>query len=77
MKRIFGKFLGIFGFVTVLFLISSCSGSRLIWCASNGIVTYNRHTGQFEMLWDHQEKRMVVIRDTVYVNCKDSVEQVR
>lgn len=33
--------------------ISSCSGAKLCWYTSNGIVTYNRHTGQFEMLWEN------------------------
>lgn len=77
MKRIFGRFLVVFVLTAAFFPVMSCTGSRLIWCASNGIVTYNRHTGQFEMLWEHEEKRQVVIHDTIIVDRIDSVKHVK
>lgn len=45
----------VYGLVIVLgFLaLTSCSGSNLLWYTSNGIVSYNRHTGQFEMIWEN------------------------
>lgn len=67
MKRIFGKFLVFFALGTGCFLTSACSGAKLVWCTSNGIVTYNRHTGQFEMLWENQAKQVEIVHDTVYI----------
>lgn len=48
----------VYGLLIVLGLaaLSSCSGSKLMWYTSNGIVSYNRHTGQFEMLWENAAK---------------------
>lgn len=48
----------VFGLMIVLGLsvLTSCSGSNLMWYTSNGIVSYNRHTGQFEMLWENSGK---------------------
>lgn len=48
----------VYGIVIVLGLLAltSCSGSNLMWYTSNGIVSYNRHTGQFEMLWENSGK---------------------
>ena len=67
MKRIFGKILVFFALGTGCFLTSSCSGAKLVWCTSNGIITYNRHTGQFEMLWENQAKQVEIVHDTVYI----------
>lgn len=39
-----------------LVTLTSCSVSNPMWYTSNGIVTYNRHTGQFEMLWENSSK---------------------
>lgn len=39
-----------------LVALTSCSVSNPMWYTSNGIVTYNRHTGQFEMLWENSSK---------------------
>ena len=48
----------VYGIVIVLGImaLTSCSGSNLMWYTSNGIVSYNRHTGQFEMLWENSGK---------------------
>ena len=42
--------------VSGLLALTSCSGSNLMWYTSNGIVSYNRHTGQCEMLWENSGK---------------------
>lgn len=45
----------VYGLMIVLGLLAltSCSNPNLMWYTSNGIVSYNRHTGQFEMLWEN------------------------
>lgn len=72
MKRFSGLFLVIFGLVAGDFLTSSCQSPNFLWCTSSGIVTYNRHTGQFEMLWENQAERQITIHDTVYI-CPDTI----
>lgn len=67
-----GKFLVIFGFVCACFSSLSCSSPNLIWSTSNGIITYNRHTGQFEALWEATQKQVEVVHDTIYVCPNDS-----
>lgn len=42
--------------VSSLVALTSCSTPNLMWYTSNGIVSYNRHTGQFEMLWENSGK---------------------
>lgn len=59
------SFLGLFVF-TMVFL-SSCSPSKLLWYTSNGIMTYNRNTGQFEVLWENNGAGHVEKCDTVYI----------
>lgn len=72
MKRIFGRFSVIFALVCGQFLLSGCYGEKLVWSNGNGIVTYNRHTGQFEMLWEYDQKQYKTIHDTIYVCPEDS-----
>lgn len=67
MKSIFGTFLVIFAIVAGCFSFSSCGTTKWIWCTSSGIMTYNRHTGQFEMLWENEIKQPILVHDTVYV----------
>lgn len=57
----------IFSFVCFTAL-SSCSPSRLFMVGTQGIATYNRNTGQFEMIWEYNEKQPSVVHDTVYVD---------
>lgn len=35
-------------------LLSSCAPARWYLVNSEGILTYNRHTGQLELMWSHQ-----------------------
>lgn len=72
MKKIFGKFSVIFALVLGAFCFLSCQSPNFLWCTSSGIVTYNRHTGQFEMLWENASQKAIEIHDTVYV-CPDSI----
>lgn len=42
----------VLGFVIIGFLVlSSCSPNRFFLINSEGILTYNRHTGQLEFMW--------------------------
>lgn len=77
MKQRLSKFSVIFGIVCGLFLLSSCYGEKLIWSNGNGIVTYNRHTGQFEMLWEHDTKQFSNVHDTVWICPDDSSRWVK
>lgn len=63
----FWRFLVYFGLVVGSFSLSGCAGSKWVWCTSNGIFTYNRHTGQLELLWENAGKQLEVVHDTVYV----------
>ena len=56
-----------FGFVTCLALCS-CYPSRMFMVGTQGIATYNRNTGQFEVLWEYTEQPHKIIHDTVYVD---------
>lgn len=49
-------------------ILASCSPSRMFMVGTNGIATYNRHTGQFEVLWEYAEKPLPTIHDTIYVD---------
>lgn len=43
----------IFGlFSCALLMITSCSPNRFFLVNSEGIFTYNRHTGQLEFMWE-------------------------
>lgn len=53
--------------VTILAILSGCANPKWFWCSSSGIMTYNRHTGQFEVIWENQAKPSVVKHDTIYV----------
>lgn len=60
------------GFKLVYFLLISLS---LVVCActprdwflvnSSGIARYNRHTGEFEILWEQTSPKVIFVRDTV------------
>lgn len=45
------KFVLGFVFIGVL-VLSSCSPNRFFLINSEGILTYNRHTGQLEFMWE-------------------------
>lgn len=72
MRKNLPTLLVIFALVSGCFWFQSCTTPNMVWCTSSGIVTYNRHTGQFEMLWENQLTPTVTVHDTVYV-CPDSI----
>lgn len=56
-----------FVLVTICFFVS-CANPKWFWCSSNGIFTYNRHTGQMELIWENSAKPANIKQDTVYVS---------
>lgn len=75
MKKILNRFLVNFALGAGTFLILSCSTQNPVWCMSNGILTYNRVTGQLEVLWESEHKQSVVVHDTVYI-CPDTLKSI-
>ena len=75
MKRILGLFLVIFAMVSGSFFFSACTSPAFLWCTSNGIIEYNRHTGQFEMIWEAERKQANPVHDTIYV-CPDTLSNL-
>lgn len=77
MKRLVFYFLGmiVFGLLS----LTSCTPGKLLWFSSTGIMTYNRNTGQFEVLWENNGQGNAVKCDTVYVyvNDKEVIDSVR
>lgn len=62
-----------FMFAVAALGVTSCHPAKLFLLSSEGIVTYNRNTGQFEMVWDYKSKAttpdtVFVSRDTLSVN---------
>lgn len=76
-KIVFRVFLFVFGLVTGSFSIQSCTGSKLVWSTSNGIVTYNRHTGQFELLWEANYQQHETKIDTIFLCPEDTTIYVK
>lgn len=54
-------------FAAVAMMATSCTPQWLL-VNSSGIATYNRHTGQVELLWENQSAQVVTVHDTVYVD---------
>ena len=52
----FGRFLIIFGLVLCEFCVTSCTSQNLMWSNNNLILTYNRHSGQLEVMWESNAK---------------------
>lgn len=46
-------------------MISSCSNPRWFLVNSSGIMTYNRHTGVLEVLWEWNEKPSPAAADSL------------
>ena len=66
MKKNLALFLVIFGIISGCFCNQSCTSPNFLWCTSSGIVTFNRHTGQFEMLWENHADQIKTVHDTIY-----------
>lgn len=62
------KKLSFVGFVAaVLLLCSSCVRPQWYLLNSEGIASYNRHTGQFEILWTHHSESVGTQTDSTNV----------
>ena len=57
----------VFVLMAVAITMSSCTGWRYVFCTSNGILTYNRHTGQLEILWEHQSMPIIQKTDSLRI----------
>lgn len=77
MKKFLVRFLVIFGLVSGSFSFYNCTSPNLVWSTSNGIVTYNRHTGQFEMLWENSAQHVQQVHDTIYICPEDTSKWIR
>ena len=53
-------------FVAVALMATSCTPQWLL-VNSSGIATYNRNTGQVEVLWENQSAQQTIVHDTVYI----------
>lgn len=54
-----------FKLILVSLLVMGCAPRDWFLINSSGILTYNRHTGQFEMLWESKSPAVVIHRDTL------------
>ena len=57
----------VFFMMAVAIFMSSCTGWRYVLCTSNGILTYDRHTGKLEILWEHKSSPVIYPADSVQV----------
>lgn len=53
--------------------LQSCAPKWLLF-NSNGIASYNRNTGAFEILWENHNSQVIEKHDTIYV-CPDDVRR--
>lgn len=60
------KILFLAGFSIILFM-DSCAPKWLL-VNTNGIASYNRHTGQFEILWENKSAQVIERHDTIFVD---------
>lgn len=60
-------------------LLSACGNPQWLLCTSSGILSYNRHTGVLEVLWESSVKQDAVRVDTIYLekSMVDNSESVR
>lgn len=53
--------------IVCTFIVMGCS-PRWLLVNSSGIATYNRQTGQIELLWENKSAIVHEVHDTVYVD---------
>lgn len=54
-------------------MCASC-GPKWLLVNSSGIATYNRQTGQVELLWENKSAEVKEVHDTIYV-CPDELKR--
>ena len=62
--------------VLIIVLVSGCSPTRLYLVDHNGVLTYNRNSGQLEIIWEWRERPNGVGRDSVTSVKKDSINRI-
>lgn len=62
--------------VLLMVLVSGCSQTRLFLIDHNGVLTYNRNTGQLEIIWEWRERPNGVGRDSVSSVKNDSINRI-
>ena len=62
--------------VLIIVLVSGCSPTRLYLVDHNGVLTYNRNSGQLEIIWEWRERPNGVERDSVTSVKKDSINRI-
>jgi len=67
----------VFVLMAVAIMLSSCTGWRYVFCTSDGILTYNRHTGQLEILWEHKSMPIIQKNDSLRVPMILQADSVR
>lgn len=73
-----GRFLVYFWLILILVTTLTSCGKSMLLLNSSGIATYNRYTGQIEVLWENKSPGVVVVHDTVYVKVdNDSAKFIR
>ena len=77
MNSFLRKFSVCFVLVLSLFLVTNCSSLKSVQSMSNGIVTYNRATRQFELMWDSSVSILNRKTDTIYICPTDTSEWKR
>lgn len=61
------KKLSVLSIIILGFSIQGCAPKWLL-VNSSGLATYNRHTGQIELLWENKSAIVHEVHDTVYVD---------
>lgn len=54
-----------FKLILVSLLVMGCAPRDWFLINSSGIMTYNRHTGQFELLWESKSPAVVIPHDSL------------
>lgn len=62
--------------VLLMVLVSGCSPTRLFLIDHNGVLTYNRNSGQLEIIWEWRERPNGVERDSVSSVKNDSINRI-
>lgn len=55
---------------------TACSPTRLFLIDHSGVLTYNRNTGQLDIIWEWKERPTVVERDSVPYLERDSIDRI-
>lgn len=63
-----------FGLIVIALLCNGCTSSKWFLVDSYGIMTYDRITGRWELMWEFKAKKPVVKVDSVLVS--DSIATV-